>query len=119
MNDIAKDIISRISIVEAFYNAHTEEAVGYLNVTFRLGFDKTHESCKWFKEQIETDKEIRDAIADNLINRFAEPVDGYLGQIEDDKDRVVGGFYADLFLKDWNDDGCTFVFESEFPTFGG
>ena len=116
--NLIKDIISRIRITEAFYNAHTKEAVGYLNTTFRLDFDKSHESCKWFKEQIATDTEIRNAIVDNLINRFAEPVDGYLGQIEDDKDRI-GGFYADIFLKEWNDDECTFVLESEFPTFGG
>lgn len=111
---LIKDIISRIRITEADYKANTKDGIGKARVCFDLLFDSTHESAKWFKEKVEEDKDIRYAIADSLINRFAEPVDEYMEQIKEDEQNE-GGFYADVILHDWDDEKCSFILETEFP----
>lgn len=111
---LIKDIISRIRLTKVDYLCNGRDAIGKGTIRFDIGFDKTHESCKWFTEKIREDIEIRDAIADSIICRLAEPVDCYMEQIKEDRERE-GGFYADISLELWDDDRSSWVLNTEFP----
>lgn len=112
--ELIKNITSRIHITDLTFHEYDSDRIGDLSAYFTLDFDSTHESCKWIKEKIEDGADIRYAIADNLIMRVAEPVDGYMEQIMEDESRNCG-FYAVIKILEWNDTMCRLSLETQFP----
>lgn len=112
--ELIKNITSRIIITDFAFHENDSNRIGEMSVCFTLNFDPTHESCKWFKEKIEDGADIRYALADNLIMRVVEPVDGYMEQIMEDEARNCG-FYAVVKVLDWNDTMCRLTLETQFP----
>lgn len=112
--NLINDILARILITEITYKVSRKTSIGRGTIRFDLDFDSTHESCKWFKDKIQESEEIRDAIADNIINKLAEPVDGFMERIKEDRLRE-NGFCADINLELWDDEHSSWVLTTVFP----